>query len=259
MEPHRERALRAHDCAGLYPASLGPLTPLSARFYQRPVLTVARALLGQLLVRRVVHDGQPLLLVGRIVETEAYGGRIDPASHSFRGLTPRCRTMFGPVGHLYVYFTYGSHFCANVIAGSRRDAAAVLLRALEPQAAMAAVAVLRANRRARCRSGPTADALIRGALDARLLTGPGNLTAALAIDGNHDGSELTLGSGEIWIAAAPPARRVSWTPRIGLGDNAAAEWLWRCVDADSLAVTAVPSRWPRAPRPTPTITEARRG
>ena len=81
------------------------LYALPRKFYERPILQVTRALMGCLLV----HERGSEVLVGRIVEAEAYGGLVDPASHSFRGLTPRCRSMFGPRGHAYVYRIYGIH------------------------------------------------------------------------------------------------------------------------------------------------------
>src|SRR5207247_8741605 len=101
--------------------------PLPRTFFARPSAEVARDLLGRLLVRPVAGD----TLVGRIVESEAYR-EDDPASHSFRGLTSRTEVMFGPPGRLYVYFTYGMHFCMNVVTGSDGEGSAVLLRAVEP-------------------------------------------------------------------------------------------------------------------------------
>ena len=104
------------------------------------MLQVARSLLGCLLVRR----RRGALLVGRIIETEAYAGHLDPASHSHRGPTDRCRTMFGPRGFAYVYFTYGNHHCCNVTAGKGSMASAVLLRALEPLQGQRTMRALRA-------------------------------------------------------------------------------------------------------------------
>jgi DNA-3-methyladenine glycosylase len=225
--------------------------PLPARFFARSVLAVARDLLGKRLVRRMRgrSGAREELLIGRIVETEAYAGRLDPASHSFRGPTPRCATMFGPHGRLYVYFTYGAHFCVNVVGGSRRDAAAILLRAIEPEAG---VARMRRLRLARTKPGATAAAIARGELDESLGRGPGNLAAAFGFDRAHDGCDL-LGASDVWIAEGPPPRRVRWTPRIGLGSNPAAAWRWRCFDAESRATTRVPPSWPLAAAPTPPL------
>src|SRR4030088_3453602 len=103
---------------------------LPRRFFVRDPVVLARDLLGRVLFYKT-PDG---LLAGRIVETEAYTGTADPASHAFRGLTARNAVMFGPAGHAYVYFTYGMHHCLNVTAGASGTPGAVLLRALEPRA-----------------------------------------------------------------------------------------------------------------------------
>lgn len=242
---------------------------MPAAFYARPVHVVARALIGSYLVRRVPQEGKGPgrrhgLLVARIVETEAYAGLIDPSSHSFRGKTARCTTMFGPGGRLYVYFTYGAHFCVNVVAGSRREAAAVLLRAAEPVdlppehgAADLGIQAMRRGRLARAKPGATARRIERGELDLRLASGPGNLAAAFAFDRRDDGIDLTQPDAA-WLVAGPPPARVVWTPRIGLSSPLASSWRWRCADADSVATTRVPSAWPSATTPSPTLAQARR-
>jgi DNA-3-methyladenine glycosylase len=240
---------RSIEAAGLLPQGAGNDTALSpqraalltAEFLGRPVLQVTRRLLGCLLIRR--YQGQ--LLGGRIVELEAYGGRTDPAAHSFRGPTPRCQTMFGPVGHAYVYFTYGSHYCVNVVAGSRRDACAVLVRGIEP---LFGLESLRELRTARMKPGKLRDRLRQGLADQELCNGPGKLTAALAIERECDGTRL-LQRDQLWLAQGKPPQRARWTQRIGLGDNPAAGWFWRCFDPSSTCVTRIPGHWKRAARP----------
>ena len=118
---------------------------------------------------------------GRIVEVEAYDGAKDAASHAYRGLTPRTAIMFGPPGFLYVYFTYGMHWCANVVCGPDGEAAAVLIRALEP---LRGIEAMRASRPAARR-------------DTDLCNGPAKLCQALDITGADSGGDLM----------APPARR----------------------------------------------------
>jgi DNA-3-methyladenine glycosylase len=222
------------------------LSPLPRAFYERSVLQVARALLGCQLVR-VGRAGE--LRVGRVVETEAYAGRIDPASHSYRGPTERTRTMFGAAGHAYVYFTYGNHFCVNVVAGPRALAGAVLIRALEP---VHGLERMRRSRAERIRAELLRERVISGAADRELTSGPGKLTAALAIDRELDGTDITR-AGLLYMGAGVPVRRALWTPRIGLGSNPAASWLWRCVDPASDYATRIPRAWPRASTPRPSL------
>lgn len=150
--------------APIVPASWGRRLPRS--FYERDPLELAPDLLNKVLV----HDGR----AGRIVEVEAYRGADDPASHAYRGMTPRTATMFGPPGRLYVYFTYGMHWCANVVGAEPGVAGAVLLRAIEPMHGIEAM------RRSRPRARREVD----------LTNGPAKLCQALGIDGGHDGADL---------------------------------------------------------------------
>ncbi len=124
---------------------------LGREFFARDPVSLARDLLGRILFYRT-PDG---LLAGRIVETEAYTGGADPASHAFRGPTARNAVMFGPAGHAYVYFSYGMHHCLNVTAEGPGQPGAVLLRALEP---LAGIELMRARRSRQDRPGVRADA-----------------------------------------------------------------------------------------------------
>ena len=172
---------------------------------------VARDLLNKVLVG-------PSGRAGRIVEVEAYGGADDPGSHAFRGLTPRTEVMFGPPGRLYVYFTYGMHWCANAVAETDGTAGAVLLRALTP---LDGIEAMRAAR------GPAA------ARDRDLCSGPAKLTQALGIDGAFNGIDLTAGSDGVIILSdgtAPPSAPVC-TTRVGLSAGAARRWRWYVPDA----------------------------
>jgi DNA-3-methyladenine glycosylase len=168
--------------------------------------------------------------VGRIVEVEAYAGPDDAASHAYRGRTARNATMFGPAGHLYVYFTYGMHHCANVVCEEEGVAAAVLLRALEP---VSGVAEMRERRRSK---DP----------DHLLMAGPARLCQALGIDRSLDGCDLIEGSEVLLVSdGTPPPRRPARGVRIGLSNRSgAAQALpWRYAVADSDSVSR--------PRPTP--------
>ena len=184
-----------------------PPRPLGRAFYQRPPRAVARDLLGRLLVR----DTPEGRVAGRIVEVEAYDGANDPASHAYRGETRRNRVMFGPGGHAYVYFTYGMHYCVNVVTGPPGRAQAVLVRALEP---VEGVTIMRRRRGVE----PT----------ERLARGPGCVARALGLTRADDGLDLTRGP--LWILDAPArreGRRILRTPRIGI--RHAAERPWRYV------------------------------
>ncbi|HWL65937.1 MAG TPA: DNA-3-methyladenine glycosylase, partial [Actinomycetota bacterium] len=152
---------------------------LTKDFYARDALTVARELIGCLFVRRIARG----LISVRLVETEAYRGRIDPGSHGYRGMTERTRVMYGPPGHLYVYFTYGMHWCANIVCARPGVCEAVLLRAGEP---VEGLGWMRRNR--------------PGIKNDRLLaSGPARLAQALGIDKKQNGASLLRG-GQFWCA-----------------------------------------------------------
>ena len=180
------------------------MRPLLREFFAADSRDLAPVLLNKLLVR-----GDR---VGRIVEVEAYAGTADPASHAFRGRTPRNATMFGPPGHLYVYLSYGMHFCANVVCGDDGVASAVLLRALTP------VHGLEGMRAAR---GPAAR------LDRDLCSGPGKLCQALGLDRSFDGADLVTGDrgAQVVDDGTPPPASPGVSGRIGL--SVAADVPWR--------------------------------
>ena len=186
---------------------------LNKSFYARDALVVARDLVGCILVHRA-PDGLSAL---RLVETEAYRGSQDPGSHGYRGPTPRTRTMFGPPGRLYVYFTYGMHWCANVVCAREGVSEAVLLRAGEP---VAGIDLIRSRR--------------PGIADDRLLAaGPARLTQALGIGAQHDGATLLRG-GALWCAEDDETARfrvaeVAQTMRIGLAAGRGDDLPWRFV------------------------------
>ena len=182
-----------------------PGTPLQRAFFDRPSVTVAPLLLNKIFA---AADGR----AGRIVEVEAYAGAVDPAAHTYRGKTPRNATMFGPPGHLYVYFTYGMHWCANCVCGPEGAGGAVLIRALEP---LHGLARMRAAR-PRC------------ALDRDLCRGPARLTQALGIDGEQDGVDLVSAKDGYTVVddgVAPPAGIVGG-PRIGISVAKDFPWRW---------------------------------
>ncbi|KGQ18103.1 DNA-3-methyladenine glycosylase II [Lysobacter dokdonensis DS-58] len=154
---------------------------------------MARDLLNKILA---MPDGR----AGRIVEVEAYLAGIDPAAHTYRGKTARNATMFGEPGHMYVYFTYGMHWCANAVAWDQAPGAGVLIRALEPIAGL-----------------PEMHDARGGVSDRLLCSGPARLTQALGIDGALNGADLVKGDGPRILddGTAPPLHPIA-TPRIGI-------------------------------------------
>ncbi len=158
-------------------------------------MLLARDLLGRTLFYRTSEG----LLAGRIVETEAYTGQADPASHAFRGRTARNAVMFGAAGHAYVYFSYGVHYCLNVTADAPGTAGAVLLRALEP---LAGVEIMRA----RGDEGP----------EVRLLSGPGKIGRAFRLTLDDNGRDFTRGPLGVAAGSAVRDREVAASRRIGI-------------------------------------------
>jgi DNA-3-methyladenine glycosylase len=196
------------------------VSPRATRdFFARDPATMARVLIGQRLVR-MLDDGTRL--AGTIVETEAYLGIRDAAAHSFGGRrTPRNEAMYRAPGTLYVYFTYGMHFCMNIVCGKEEEPVAVLLRALEPTEGLDQ---MRAHRMAarlprRKLPNPTARLPVPAITDTQLCSGPARLCQALAIDRQHNLIDLTTDS-RLWIEVLrpghPPAAALANTPRIGV-------------------------------------------
>ena len=168
-----------------------------------PAVRVAPALLGSLLR----HDTDEGVVAVRITEVEAYAGADDPGSHAYRGPTPRNRVMFGPAGHLYVYFTYGMHHCCNVVVGETGTASAVLLRAGE---VVEGIDVARARR-------PRLS-------DRDLARGPARLCNALGIEGRHNGADLARGELTLHLGDEPSPELVVTGPRVGLREAADHPW-----------------------------------
>ena len=180
-----------------------PLRPVARAFFARAVLDVARDLIGCLLVHET-PDGR---VVGRIVETEAYG-RDDPGSHAARGPTPRNAPMFEAPGRAYVYFTYGMHWCVNAVTDRVGVPGAVLLRAVEP---VEGIDVMGARRREDPKA-PSRPIPVRD-----LARGPARLTQAFAIGAGHDRADLTRPPLFIAMGERFPDEAILTSPRIGLG------------------------------------------
>jgi len=182
---------------------------LARGFFDRPVLEVATELLGC----RVSHAGVTI----RLTEVEAYDGSNDPGSHAFRGLTPRTRVMFGEPGGLYVYFTYGMHFCANLVCGPVGAASAVLMRAGEVVEGIQVAGTRRP-----------------GVVDRDLARGPARLAMALGLGREQNGIDTVAGDSPFVVRAAlsgPCAGHpavVSSGPRVGVsgagGEATAYPW-----------------------------------
>jgi len=186
---------------------------LNRTFYSRATVEVARDLLGRMLI----HQTRAGRIAGRIVETEAYSGFEDEASHGYRGKTARNVVMFGTPGFSYVYFIYGNYWMMNVAARPQRVEypGAVLIRALEPVEGLELMASNRSGR-------PQRD----------WTNGPGKLTMALNIDARHDGIDLTMPDSPLFLETGQPVpdTNVATGPRIGLGRRVSEPWVskpWR--------------------------------
>ncbi|MCL2569392.1 MAG: DNA-3-methyladenine glycosylase [Oscillospiraceae bacterium] len=193
---------------------------LSRAFFEQDTVTVAKALLGQHLVRRE-PDGT--LSQGRIVETEAYCGYRDKACHSYKGKSDRTKAMFGPSGHAYIYLIYGMYHCFNVTSGPPGEPEAVLIRALEPLDGLPQMESRRGMNKLR-----------------QLCSGPGKLCIAMDIHKAHYGTDLLAG-GDLYLAAAPPPAEITASKRINIGyAEEAVDFLWRFSVAGSSFVSVKP-------------------
>ena len=176
---------------------------LARSFYDRDALEVAPELLNKVLTGNGV--------AARIIEVEAYRADQDPGSHAYRGRTARNASMFGTPGTLYVYFSYGNHWCMNAVCGPGAQAHAVLLRAAVP---LTGLELLR-ERRPKARR------------DRDLCSGPGRLGQAFAVDRSYDGTSLVRGPIRIVDDNTPPPARARRTPRIGLASGKGEKLLYR--------------------------------
>ncbi len=199
--------------------SLAQKYPLNREFFNRSSVKVAKDLIGCLVIR--YYKGRTLS--GVIVETEAYAGETDPASHAYRGQTSRNAVMFGPPGFAYVYFIYGVHYCLNFVTGPPGEASAVLIRALEPLEGIEAMKTLRANSNL-----------------ANLTSGPGKLCQALGISRHLNGADLFGPELNVFGYLNPRAGEVAAGPRIGIRNGN--ELLWRYCLTNSPFLSVKPKK-----------------
>jgi DNA-3-methyladenine glycosylase len=193
---------------------------LPREFYAQDSLEVARQLLGKVLVRK--WNGKRL--AGRIVETEAYLGPTDVASHARHGPASKAAPMFGEPGHAYIYFTYGMHYCLNCVTEPVGSGTAVLLRALEP---LEGIDVMRKFRQAR---NPE-----RQLPEVQLTNGPGKMCQALALDTATNGTDL-LGN-KLWIEDSPalPDAGVERSARVGIARGREHQWRFYIKDSTHIS------------------------
>ena len=240
------------ETAGIGPSSLSWHEPASLRasggrwevlrrgFLGRPVLTVAPALLGCVLA----HESADGLVAAEIVEVEAYRGESDPASHAYRGKTPRNAVMYGEPGHAYVYFTYGMHFCVNLVCQQPGEAAAVLLRAgrvvegvelaarrrgARPVPVRSVAARTVAGRAVAARAVADRAVAGRAVADRELARGPARLCQALAIGRAQNGADACDPASSLRVLGPAgfdglPSDAISSGPRVGVRLGADAPW-----------------------------------
>lgn len=182
---------------------------LPRKFYIRPVLAVAKDLLGKVLIK---SEGKKMF-AGRIVEVEAYDGKVDQAAHTYNGKTKRNEVMFNEGGYFYVYFTYGAHFCCNVVTGKKDHGAAVLIRAVEPLAGIDYMIRNRFNRSLRSEKELF-----------NLTSGPGKVCKAFGFDRSHSGLDLTNSSVYLMDQPKLNKNKIGVSKRIGITRSADLEW-----------------------------------
>ncbi|HUA30157.1 MAG TPA: DNA-3-methyladenine glycosylase [Streptosporangiaceae bacterium] len=236
----RPAAARGHPD----PSGVPGREPLPREFFARPSLDVGPDLLG-CVITHLTPDGPVSVM---LTEVEAYCGAGDPASHAYRGRTARNAVMFGPPGHVYVYFTYGMHFCMNLVCAGQPGPAAVLLRAGR---LIEGVPLATARRSARLgRPGRAARAPRAALREVDLARGPARLCEALAVDRSHDGADATdPASSLLAIAAADPvpSARIGRGPRVGISRAADRPWRFWITGEPSVS----PYRAYARRRPTP--------
>jgi DNA-3-methyladenine glycosylase len=185
---------------------------LGRQFYDRKSTIVAQDLIGKILARRI---DTKKTIEGVIVETEAYGGFGDPASHAYMGKTKRNEVMFREPGRAYVYFTYGAHYCLNLVTNPwRQGAGAVLIRAAEPKTGIDYMMVQRKTN-----------------VLTELSNGPGKLCKAFSIDGKINGADATSPDSPIFVIESDTRKTISSSPRIGI--SSAKKRKWRFFEKDS--------------------------
>ena len=182
---------------------------LDREFYCRNVLTVAKELLGKILIKKA--SGK--YYAARIVEVEAYEGETDKASHSYNGETPRNKVMFNHGGFLYVYLSYGVHYCCNVVTGIEGKGSAVLIRAVEPIQGIEKMMLNRFGKR-----------LLDGRQKFNLTNGPGKVCQALSINLSNSGLDLT--GNKVYIINKPKLKKseIGISKRIGISKSVELQW-----------------------------------
>lgn len=185
------------------------INKLPRKFYTRDVLTVAKELIGKVLVKKEKNE----ILAGRIIEVEAYDGKVDRAAHTFIGKTRRNEVMFREGGYLYVYFSYGVHYCCNVVTGKENHGTAILIRAIEPIQGISTMIKRRFGRE-----------LKNEKEIYNLTSGPGKVCKAFGINKEHYGIDLT--QDKIFLLDAPKLKsnKIGVSKRIGISKSVDLPW-----------------------------------